>query len=228
MRHRKPYFLVALLLALTLSSCARKAGLSPLSLADSLSIMNDNRAHRTELDTFFRNDGGSPFVRDTSVRYRGINWFPINVHFRCTSTLHRYEKPDTVIVLGTKGEERRELRYGYFELTVPGPDGTPATIRLNVYKFTPYDGQRYELYRNHLNVWFTDATTGKETYAVGRYIEIGEENSDPSAHYTIDLNKAYNPYCAYSPMYSCAIPREEDRIAIPIRAGEMKYNVESE
>jgi len=42
--------------------------------------------------------------------------------------------------------------------------------------------------------------------------------------YIIDFNKAYNPYCAYSSLYSCAIPRREDRIPTPVRAGELKYH----
>jgi uncharacterized protein (DUF1684 family) len=75
-----------------------------------------------------------------------------------------------------------------------------------------------------LSVWFTDETTGKETYRVGRYVEVGEENPDPQFVYTIDLNKAYNPYCAYSDLYSCAIPRKEDHIPIAIRAGEKNYH----
>jgi uncharacterized protein (DUF1684 family) len=42
--------------------------------------------------------------------------------------------------------------------------------------------------------------------------------------YVIDLNKAYNPYCAYSSLYSCAVPRQEDRLTIAVRAGELKYH----
>jgi uncharacterized protein (DUF1684 family) len=215
---------VAAIAALTLSSCGKRAVFPRLSLADSLAINQDNLAYRAKADSFFRLDPGSPFQRDTSIKYHGINWFPINPRYRGKSVLHRYQKQDTVTVMGTKGEQRRELRYGYFELTLPDEHGSPATVRLNVYKFTPYDGQRYELYKNQLNTWFTDATTGKETYGVGRYVEIGEENPDPSFEYTIDLNKAYNPYCAYSPMYSCAIPREEDHLSIALRSGEMKYH----
>lgn len=215
---------IAALAALASFSCTRQAQLPGLSSVDSLVIVRDNLAHRAEVDSFFRFDPSSPFRRDTSVTYHGINWFPINPLFRGTSVLHRYDRQDTVTIMGTKGESRRELRYGYVELTVPDGEGNPATIRLNIYKFTPYDGQRYELYRNHLSIWFTDATTGKETYGVGRYLDIGDEQTDPSYQYTIDLNKAFNPYCAYSPMYSCAIPRKEDHLTLVLHVGEMKYH----
>ena len=128
--------------------------------------------------------------------------------------------------MGTKGETRKQLRYGYFEFAVPAEDGTPVSIRVNVYKANPSDPVSYSLYRNGLSVWFTDETTGKETYDVGRYLDVGEESSDPSALYSIDLNMAYNPFCAYSDVYSCAVPPKEDHIPVALRVGEKKYRQE--
>jgi uncharacterized protein len=218
--------IVAVATLMFLSSCSKKNPLQTLPVSDSLAIIADNLAHRAEVDSFFRHDRNSPFHRDTLVTYHGINWFPINPYYRGQSTLHRYDHPDTVDVLGTKGEKRRELRYGYFEFAVPGDRETPSMVRLNVYKFTPYDGERYLLFKDNLSVWFTDKTTGEETYGVGRYVEIGNEQPDPSFVYTIDLNKAFNPYCAYSNLYSCAIPRKEDHLDVALRVGEKKYHPE--
>ena len=219
----KPSWFFPLLLV-SVGGCSSKPVLPPLSAADSVAIVQDNIEHRAEADSFFRSDPGSPFLRDTTIRYHGINWFPINPHFRGLSLLHRFADPETVLVMGTKGEERKQLRYGYFEFIVPGDQDALTTIRLIAYKFTPYDGQRYALYRNSLSVWFTDKTTGQETYDVGRYVEIGDELPDKSHVYTIDLNKAFNPYCAYSSQYSCAVPRKEDHLDIAVRAGELKYH----
>jgi uncharacterized protein (DUF1684 family) len=75
-----------------------------------------------------------------------------------------------------------------------------------------------------MSIWFTDSTTGHETYEVGRYLDAGEDLHDPNHRYEVDLNKSYNPYCAYSTMYSCAVPRKEDRLEFPLRVGEMKYH----
>jgi uncharacterized protein (DUF1684 family) len=214
----------ATLLALLSPSCSQKTELPALSRADSLTIAQDNLAHRAEVDSFFRYDPGSPFVRDSSIEFHGIQWFPVNPKYRGTSLLHRFEMPDTVIVMGTRGEQRKQLRYGYFELPVPDNTGNATQLRLIVYKFTPHDGQRYALYKDYLSVWFTDNTTGEETYDVGRYLEIGTEDPDPSHVYVVDFNKAYNPYCAYSTLYSCAIPREEDHLNIALPVGEKKYH----
>lgn len=205
-------------------SCARKQASGYISPADSISIVNENLQHRAEVDSAFRFDEGSPFNKDATITFHGINWFPIDVRFRGVSRLHRYARADTVIVMGTKGEERKQLRYGYFILTVPDENGQPVVLKINAYKFTPYDVRRYALYKDALSVWFTDETTGKETYEVGRYVEVGNEDPDPDHEYVIDLNKAYNPYCAYSHLFSCAVPRQEDHLDIALRVGEKKYH----
>src|SRR5512140_265777 len=218
------FLAVVPVLCLIPASCSKKPALPVLSATDSLAIIRDNQEHRAEVDSFFRTDPGSPFRRDSAAEYRGIRWYSIDSRFCVFSMLHRYDDPETVVVKGTKGEDRRELRYGYFEFVLPDTDGTPRPIKLNVYKFTPYDGQRYLLYRDNLSVWFTDRTTGKETYGVGRYVDVGTEVPDANHVYRVDFNKAYNPYCAYSTMYSCAVPRKEDHLDLAVRAGELTYH----
>ena len=219
-----PFVIMLSLAAGMLFSCSRTPTPATLSPTDSLMIVQENVAHRAEADSSFRYDESSPFRRDTTIEYHGIKWFPIDPRYRGVSRLHRYADPETVIVLGTKGEERKQLRYGYFLVAIPDDHGQPIALKINAYKFTPYDTKRYALYRDALSVWFTDKTTGKETYGVGRYVDVGNEDAYPDHLYTIDFNKAYNPYCAYSTMFSCAVPRKEDHITIALRVGEMKYH----
>jgi uncharacterized protein (DUF1684 family) len=79
-----------------------------------------------------------------------------------------------------------------------------------------------EEYKNYLFIPFTDATSGTHTYEGGRYIDISiPEITDNKI--IIDFNKAYNPYCCYTPGYSCPIPPKENALTIAINAGEMKY-----
>jgi uncharacterized protein (DUF1684 family) len=66
---------------------------------------------------------------------------------------------------------------------------------------------------------FTDSTTGTESYDAGRYLDVERLAGD---HVLIDFNIAYNPYCAYSAHWSCPIPPAENRLKVPICAGEMK------
>ena len=209
---------VAALSFAVLGGCAGKQTPGPFSGADSARILAAIALHRAEADSFFRHDPASPFLNDSSAHFDGIRWFPPEVGFTFTSALHRYPYPTTVTVFGTKGEERKQLRYGYFLFAVDGEE-----VRLNVYKYTMADPKRYEQNRHYLSVWFTDETTGKETYEVGRYLDVGEEQPAADALYTLNFNNAYNPYCAYSARYSCAIPTKEDHLDVSIRAGEMKY-----
>ena len=40
---------------------------------------------------------------------------------------------------------------------------------------------------------------------------------------TIDFNLAYNPFCAYTDAYSCALPPHENWLDVAIAAGELVY-----
>ena len=45
--------------------------------------------------------------------------------------------------------------------------------------------------------------------------------------FLVDFNLAYNPYCAYNEMWSCPITPAENRLKVPIRAGEKLFAHES-
>ena len=68
-----------------------------------------------------------------------------------------------------------------------------------------------------LFVPFADLTTGKDTYAAGRYLDL---HPTATGYYTIDFNRAYNPYCAYNKTYECPYPPPSNRLKIAVTAGE--------
>lgn len=215
---RKIYFVI--ILSLLVLHCGKNTDkIRYYSQADSANIVQNILKHRAEVDSSFKADSSSPFNRDSSIYFSGIKWFPPNLDFYFTSKLTKYEKSEEVTVLGTKGDERKYLKYGFFTISINNTE-----YNINVYKFSSSDTVRYKLYKNYLSVWFTDETTGKETYHVGRYIDVGEESSNPDQIYILDFNKAYNPYCAYSSLFSCAIPRKEDRLLFKVLAGELNYH----
>ena len=51
----------------------------------------------------------------------------------------------------------------------------------------------------------------------GRYLDI---NPTTTGYYTIDFNRAYNPSCYFNPTYECPYPPPENRLPLPVRAGE--------
>ena len=86
------------------------------------------------------------------------------------------------------------------------------------------EGQEAELtiYQNENGYFlpFVDALAGKETYPAGRYLEPEELHGN---RFLVDFNLAYNPYCAYNEMWSCPITPPENRLKVPIRAGEKLF-----
>ena len=167
---------------------------------------------RSEKDEYMKNNSSSPFNFKGKVKFEPLKYFEPDPDFLFKSELYEYQPKDTIIILGTKGEERKVIRFGYVVLNY-----NKEKFRVKVYKGTSKTGEEY------YSIWFTDKTTGEETYGVGRYLDF-EHNPDKDFIYEIDFNQAYNPYCAYSPDYSCAIPTKEDYIDIAVEAGEKNFH----
>ena len=167
---------------------------------------------REKKNNFMKNDPSSPFNQDSLAHFQPLKYYKVNPDFVFKSKLYEYPQKDTVTIFGTKGEARKALKFGYVNLNYKN-----KIYKLNVYKGWTKNGQDY------YSIWFTDQTTGKETYHVGRYIDFYIDRP-PGGLYTIDFNLAYNPYCAYSSLYSCAIPRKEDHLDFAVEAGEKKFH----
>lgn len=167
---------------------------------------------RKEKDYSLQFDINSPFNRDTTITFKPLNYYEPNPDFIFKSKLIQFDVQDTVSILGTRGETRPAILLGYLELKKDG-----KVHKINVYKSFSRTGEPY------YSIWFTDKTTGDDTYGVGRYLDF-ELNENPDFIYTIDFNRAYNPYCAYSAMFTCPIPRPEDYIDMEIEAGEKNFH----
>ena len=167
---------------------------------------------RKEKDHYMKNDPDSPFNRDPNAHFQDLKYYDVNPDYVFKSKLYVYKNKDTVKIFGTKGEERKAVRYGYVKINFK-----KGERNVNVYKSAGRNGQTY------YSIWFTDKTTGDETYGVGRYLDF-DFNPDSDFIYTVDFNLAYNPYCSYSAKYSCAIPTKEDHIDLAIKAGEKRFH----
>jgi hypothetical protein len=133
-------------------------------------------------------------------------WYPYNPAFRFILPL---EADVQKVSLGsTRKQDRAAERLGWFSFTVDGADCRVAATRL-LEPGVPADS---------FQVFFRDRTSGRETYQLGRYLDV-----DPleEGRYIVDFNRAYNPACAYSPHYNCPVPPSENRLRVAIRAGEM-------
>jgi hypothetical protein len=82
-----------------------------------------------------------------------------------------------------------------------------------------------EGYSGGLFLPFRDATSGAETYAAGRYLLDGTKSADlggdpERGSLILDFNFAYQPSCAFDPRWACPLAPPENRLDIPVRAGE--------
>ena len=169
-------------------------------------------ASRAEKDAWMRDDPQSPFNNEKHpVEFSPLHYFAPDASWVFESRLHVYPEPTPITIFDTKGRERKGVLFG--ELTIRR-DRKDYTVR--VYRMPYGEGVYY-------GIWFTDRTTGDSTYEVGRYLDF-EFSPDPDHIYTLDFNRAYNPYCAYTPAYGCAIPREEDFLDLAIQAGEKRWH----
>jgi uncharacterized protein (DUF1684 family) len=157
------------------------------------------RAHK---DEFFKTHPNSPLSSKQKVQFEGLTYFMPEPTLDLVVDVHTFDKPQNVQVQTTTGEIRWYLRWGEFTFDVDGEE-----VRLTLYKMPP----------DHFFLPFVDALAGSETYPAGRYLEP-EIRDDGRFH--IDFNQAYNPYCAYSPHWSCPITPTENRLKVAIRAGE--------
>ena len=134
-------------------------------------------------------------------------WFDPDPAFRVEGRLVRDRAAEEQIVLSTRGNKRRALRLGKLEFALQG-----RTMQLTALRLLEPGTDESEV-----SLFFRDATTGHESYAVGRYVDAEPLGGD---RYALDFNRAYNPTCAFSPLYNCPIPPRENVLPVAVRAGE--------
>lgn len=160
---------------------------------------------RKEKDEFFGRDHQSPLTADQQRNFHGLAYFPENPSLVIKAKIDRGVEPKIIRMQTTKGEEQTYRPYGVVRFQVDGKD-TQVTL--------------YASENSHeLFLPFRDATSGKESYGAGRYLDLHAHGDE----IVIDFNYAYNPYCAYNPDWNCPLPPSENWLKIPIRAGEQTF-----
>ena len=123
-----------------------------------------------------------------------------------TGPLLRPEHPEKVRILASDGIEAEATEVG----TIIVPLGGRATLR--VFRI-PVAGSD----ESELEIFFRDSTNGAGTYPAGRFVSLVPAGV---GKFRLDLNRARNPYCAYSAVYACPLPWRGNTISAPVRAGE--------
>ena len=169
--------------------------------------MNDLDSFRAEKDEFFRNDPQSPLTVQQKREFRGLNYFPENPDLRLEVQVEELPARERIEMQTSTGDVQVYFRHSRLHFSVDGQDAELTIYEADHGFFLP----------------FVDSLAGKETYPAGRYLEP-EPLRD--GRFLVDFNLAYNPYCAYNEHWSCPLTPFENRLKVPIRAGEKIFDAE--
>jgi uncharacterized protein len=144
-----------------------------------------------------------------------LQFFDINPNLKVEATLVKKENSPW-FQMQTSGTLKKMYRvYGTVTFEVDG-----NSYALNVYQ----SQDLLNSMKNYLFLPFTDVTSGTETYASGRYVDLNVTDIE-NGKIMIDFNKAYNPYCAYvDGKYNCPVPPKENNLKLAVNAGERNYS----
>jgi uncharacterized protein (DUF1684 family) len=192
--------LAALSLAVTLVAGCTSGPSAP----DEGAYIQEVAEHRAAIDRAFH-EQDDPIPRDKRDKLLPIPYYDVDPNYAVPAALKLADERPVFEMPTSTGKRRRMQRVGVLEFTLQGQAMTLGAF--------VEEGQEIV----NLFVPFADATTGAETYPAGRYLDL---HPTSTGFYTVDFNKAYNPYCAYNQTYDCPFPPASNRLKVPIRAGE--------
>jgi len=159
---------------------------------------------------YFLDPSTSPLRPKEKKTFNGLDFFTPSSKYQVKALFREAFKKDTIQMKTTTGSVTNEIVYGnlFFELN-------NRRHVLLVYR-------EVDAVDDYVFLPFTDLTNGDLTYGGGRYIDLTYPLKDSVL---IDFNKAYNPYCAYNPKYSCPLVPSANHLETAILAGEKSFDL---
>ena len=171
--------------------------------------LKESAAYQDELKTFWEQDSTTPLHPEEKAAFKGISFYPLDKEYIVEA---RFTPVDSgaVLAMPTSAKKTKYFKeYGRLEFSLHD-----TTVQLMVYQSDPPHAEDPD----GLFLPFTDKTSGRTSYGAGRYIDLSIKDIRNGV-LTIDFNKAYNPYCAYSTHYNCPIPPAANRLPVAVLAG---------
>ncbi|MCH9660226.1 MAG: DUF1684 domain-containing protein [Bacteroidetes bacterium] len=201
------YFTLKYIIILTLF-CFSELTLSQTSLE----MIQEIETYRAEENEKFATAETTILTPEDFKLFKGLPFYAIDLAYRIEAVFVRtpdetpFEMPTTTDRLPVY------VKYGEAHFKLNG-----ESLQLALYQSVP--PMEDPEYVDYLFLPFTDTSNGEDSYGGGRFVDARIPEGKTMI---IDFNKAYNPYCAYSPNYSCPIPPEENDLKVAIKAG-VKY-----
>jgi uncharacterized protein len=178
------------------------------------------RAHtlwRLGRDELFLSHPQSPLPADDILRQTGLPYWPYDPSLRFELPL--VKGPETSPRVVQTGPDEKTVLRAVGAVEIP----EPVSSTITVWSLQQYGGGLF--------VPLLDATAGNETYGGGRYLldtAKGAYLGGEIGTMVIDLNFLYHPSCRYSPEWWCPLAPAENKVAIPVRAGERLTHLKAE
>jgi hypothetical protein len=140
----------------------------------------------------------------TRREFAGLRWFPVREDMRITGRFVAWPAPHPIPIANVLGQVNDLPSPGYVEFTLEG-----RPLRLEPVFEEPGAKELFFIFR--------DATAGHETYPAGRFFYSPMPRD---GQVVLDFNKAYSPPCAFTAYATCPLPPSQNRLSVPIEAGE--------
>ena len=156
---------------------------------------------RARKDAHFAS-GRGPLTPESLQVFSGLAYYPPDLSWNLSLEVERLPAGTVELPTTTPGQTQLYTSWGRVCL----PSGEHLTLYAREGENAP----------QALFVPFRDATSGGATYGAGRYLDAPlEENV-----VTLDFNRAYSPYCAYSDAWTCPLPPQANWLRGAVKAGE--------
>jgi uncharacterized protein (DUF1684 family) len=182
---------------------------------DAASVVQRFRASRDEL---FAKHSQSALDQEQKQIFQGLRYFPYNPAMCVEAHIERDVEPLLLSIAMNAEETMTMTTVGRLHFTLEGEN-----VALSLYWLNIYGGGLF--------LPFRDTTSPAESYGGGRYLFDTIKGSDfltvpgslDNERIQLDFNYAYNPSCAYNDRWVCPLAPIENRLKVPIKAGEMKF-----
>jgi hypothetical protein len=149
----------------------------------------------------------------TRVGFHGLRWYAPNAAYRIHARWIPYNPPKVLDIPTVLGTTTHMPAPGVAEFTLDG-----QVLRLEPVLEDPKATDLFFILR--------DATSKTTTYGAGRFLstELPDHGVSQPGEVWLDFNRLVNPPCAFTPYATCPLPPPQNRLSVPIPAGEQRYH----
>lgn len=148
--------------------------------------------------------------RPQLLDFKHLLYFPPDPAYAVKARLVKFPEKKAVTIITTRKLEKTFYRYARVRFSLAGRDLELVALKSSL------EGPDSRF----LFIPFKDDTNGRETYEVGRFIDVADPEGE---EFILDFNRCYNPLCNYSPAYNCPLPPLDNFLEIDVPAGEKTY-----